>query len=236
MSKLSVTWLWLAYVNVVLSSLVIGALVAATHGNPERPVRAAGISDFGVFAVSLHAIGTLIAVVVLHFLLKRKGLGWKSVGLSVGLSLPATIYASVAAVFGVLLFPLVEFTLRFVHVGMSWQSERQGAVYLNTSLDVILIVVAAVVIAPITEEIIYRGYVLNMFIGRGYRTIVVMPLSSVIFASIHIGAGPGIVLFTLLWGFIPAFLFLRFRTLYPCILVHALNNLLAWVVFPLTHS
>jgi hypothetical protein len=74
MSKLSMTWLWLAYLNVVFSSLVIGALAAATHGNPEGPVRAAGISDFGIFAVSLHAIGTLIAVVVLHFLLKRKGL------------------------------------------------------------------------------------------------------------------------------------------------------------------
>jgi membrane protease YdiL (CAAX protease family) len=53
----------------------------------------------------------------------------------------------------------------------------QGAVYLSTSLDVTLIVVVAVVIAPIAEEIIYRGYVLNMFIGSGYRTIVAVPLS-----------------------------------------------------------
>ncbi len=66
------------------------------------------------------------------------------------------------------------------------------------------------------------------------RPSVAAVLSALIFASIHLGIGPGMVVYIFLGGLIPAYLFIRFRSIYPCVLMHFLNNVVAYVVIPLT--
>jgi hypothetical protein len=99
-------------------------------------------------------------------------------------------------------------------------------------LDFSLLLAGAVILAPLLEEILYRGYVLTALRER-MRTFSALVLASLIFTSVHATIGPGIMVFIFFWAFIPSLLFLRFGNLYPSMLMHALNNLIAYILIPL---
>jgi membrane protease YdiL (CAAX protease family) len=99
---------------------------------------------------------------------------------------------------------------------------------------------AALSVAVVIEEIVFRGYLLNSFLDYG-KTIAVL-VSSIFFVLIHfpgwwlleshtslaswiITSGSIFIL-----GVILGFLFLRFKSLWICILVHSANNLVAAIV------
>jgi len=83
------------------------------------------------------------------------------------------------------------------------------------------------------EEIIFRGYVLTVFLQKGCKTFIALLLSAFVFASIHYAFGPGLMLYILFWTFIPSLLYLKFKSLYPAMLMHSLNNLLVYIILPL---
>jgi len=99
---------------------------------------------------------------------------------------------------------------------------------------------AALSVAVIVEEIIFRGYLINAFLGYG-KSLAVL-ISSILFVLIHY---PGWYMLemqpTLLnWvtasgsvfilGIILGLLFLKFRSLWICIIIHSANNLVAAIV------
>jgi membrane protease YdiL (CAAX protease family) len=82
--------------------------------------------------------------------------------------------------------------------------------------------VALILVAPITEEVFFRGYLLHRWaVAWGVRSSVVA--TTVVFASLH--ADP---LGALLFGFAMAVIYLRTRSLVLVIACHVLNNLLAY--------
>ena len=89
---------------------------------------------------------------------------------------------------------------------------------LVTSID-------AIVWAPIFEEIGFRGLVYATLRSR-MRVAPAVLLSATLFAAIHFYSGPGFV--AVLWsGVVLALLYERTRSLWPCIILHALWNLLS---------
>lgn len=72
-----------------------------------------------------------------------------------------------------------------------------------------------------------------MFASGRRNVLVLVLLSAMIFTSTHIFLGLGMLVYIFLWAFIPAFLYLKFDSLYPAILFHVLNNLIAHVLLPL---
>jgi len=232
-SKLSLKWLYLAWISSIITSLAFGVIGAIVQGDPGPFILQLGFGDIAIFAFALHAIGMIIAVVILYFFLKGRGLGWDAVGLKGKLSLPATGYALAGVVIAFFLYPLIEVALRAVGVGMYWGAEKASHLSLTSSLDVIVVLLSTVLIAPVTEEIIFRGYILTMFTERKHKTLIAVLLSVSIFTSVHIFFGPGMMVYIFLWAFIPAFLYLKFKSLYPAILFHFLNNLIAYIILPL---
>ncbi|MCC7145096.1 MAG: CPBP family intramembrane metalloprotease [Phycisphaeraceae bacterium] len=90
-----------------------------------------------------------------------------------------------------------------------------------------LLLLSAVVLAPLFEEIIYRGLVqttLLEYLGPANRLLVLMT-SAAIFASIHLGSVtwhmlPGLFVLALVLGY----LYERTATLWPSLIVHLLFN------------
>ncbi len=84
---------------------------------------------------------------------------------------------------------------------------------------------SVVVVAPVFEEIIMRGIILDGFLKR-YDPKKAILYSSLIFGIIHLNP----------WQFIDAFIggvyigwiYHRTRSIIPCIAIHALNNLIAF--------
>lgn len=232
-SQLKLSWLYLAWLSLIFTTVVIGAIGVAVQGDPEPVVLNWGIGGFAIFAISLHAIGMVAAVGLLYLLLRRNGLNWRAVGLKGSLSLLAIGYVALAVLVAFFLYPVLEGVLGAVGLSMHWRTPRASPIHLTSAFDIVLTLLAAVLIAPVTEEIIFRGYILTAFVERKCNSILAVLLSAMIFASIHIYFGPGMLVYIFLWSWIPAFLYLKFDTLYPAVLFHLLNNAIAYVILPL---
>ncbi|MDX2411092.1 MAG: type II CAAX endopeptidase family protein [Woeseiaceae bacterium] len=228
-TRLSLKWLPVAWVGLAFTTLVFVVFGMIEQGDPTRLIQAR-FGDVPLFAFATYTIGLIVALFILRYLLSRRHLGWRNVGVTGGLSGRAVLYAFGGWFVAFFLYYLVETILARFGVRMFW---NEGDFFgLDTTWRVIGICLATLVIAPIAEEIIYRGYVLQALLAK-FSPLLAAVLSSLVFASIHIGIGPGMVIYLFFGALIPAFLFIKFRSIYPCVLMHFLNNLVAYIVIPL---
>jgi membrane protease YdiL (CAAX protease family) len=107
----------------------------------------------------------------------------------------------------------------------------------ETALLLALSALLTTVIAPISEEILFRGYIFAALCKwRGW--LPAAAITGVLFGGIHVGSAPVADLVPLgVLGFALCMLYRRTGSLYPCIATHSLNNSLAfgvlekWVVW-----
>lgn len=86
--------------------------------------------------------------------------------------------------------------------------------------------IAVVFLAPITEEVFFRGLIYTR-LKRGIHIIPAAIISSLLFGALH---GEVIwIMITFLMGLMLVWVFERTKSLLPCIAVHALNNALAQI-------
>lgn len=78
----------------------------------------------------------------------------------------------------------------------------------------------SVLITPIVEEIVYRGFLLSYLIAR-YRAVVALLLSAIIFGLMH-----GDMLSAFMGGLYFGFIYLIYRNLIFCMIAHVTINLL----------
>jgi membrane protease YdiL (CAAX protease family) len=111
----------------------------------------------------------------------------------------------------------------------------------GSTLNLALVVVLITVVAPLGEELFFRGYFFGALRNwHGWFPAAVV--TGIIFGAIHIGSSP--LAFTVplaVFGFGLCVLYERTGSLYPCIGLHALNNAVAlgltqdwtWEIAPL---
>jgi len=141
-------------------------------------------------------------------------------------SLRETGAAVLTFLFGLAVFPLVSqlnAALGYQMAGMSYS--------LSDPTALVVVVVGAVVLAPVTEEILYRGLVLGALRSRGLGSVSAAVLMTALFALMHLpNFGVGGTIFVSVWGLLPAALRLRYENLSGAVLMHVLNNLFAYVL------
>ncbi len=81
--------------------------------------------------------------------------------------------------------------------------------------------IALVIVAPLTEETLCRGLILGGFLRR-YTVRKAVLVSALLFAAVHLNPYQFVTAFAL--GVLIGWVFLRTRSLLPCIYAHALNN------------
>jgi hypothetical protein len=98
----------------------------------------------------------------------------------------------------------------------------------KTSVLLALSMLLTTVIAPICEEILFRGYIFAALCKwRGWLPAAV--ITGVLFGGVHAGSAPIADLVPLaVLGFLLCALYRRTGSLYPCIAAHSLNNSLAF--------
>jgi membrane protease YdiL (CAAX protease family) len=87
----------------------------------------------------------------------------------------------------------------------------------------LLFLVGYVVVAPVAEELVFRGYLMNLWIDR-WGVWAALIASSLVFAAFHFERA----VFAAPLGFIYALAYLKYDSLWPAILLHAGYNLLAF--------
>ncbi len=85
------------------------------------------------------------------------------------------------------------------------------------------------VVAPLAEEFFFRGYVFGAL--RSWKGMWVgAVLTGLLFGAIHLGSTPDVLYIPLLavFGFVLCLLYVKTRSLYPCIVLHSVNNSVAF--------
>jgi len=81
--------------------------------------------------------------------------------------------------------------------------------------------IVLVVVAPLTEELLFRGLILHGLLKR-YGTVLAVLLPTLLFTLVHVN--PYQFASAIIMGVFLAWLFVRTRSLWPCIIAHTLFN------------
>jgi membrane protease YdiL (CAAX protease family) len=98
----------------------------------------------------------------------------------------------------------------------------------DSALNLALVVVLITVIAPLGEELFFRGFFFGALRNwKGWLPAAI--ITGIVFGAIHIGSAPiGFTVPLAFFGFGLCLLYQRTGSLYPCIALHALNNSVAF--------
>jgi membrane protease YdiL (CAAX protease family) len=133
---------------------------------------------------------------------------------------------------GLVLLTLLVFLLfSVVWAVLLGESKEKILEQLGANETTVLLALSALlttVIAPICEEILFRGYIFAALSKwRGWLSGAA--ITGVLFGAVHAGSAPLVDLAPLaVLGFMLCVLYRRTGSLYPCIATHALNNSIAF--------
>lgn len=123
------------------------------------------------------------------------------------------------------LFALIQIVLPNINLNQDQQTSFDGA---STNFEMYLAFVAFCVVAPIAEELIFRG-----FLYQGLRTkirpFLAGILTSIIFGLAHLQLNVGIDTFVL--SLLLVWLAEETKSLWPSIALHSLKNFIAFLYF-----
>lgn len=208
-------------------------LALATGGiDPYGLGRRLGIADRALWHTTVYAVlGAIVASVLLRRAHQRgiplSALGWR---------LPTSLAADPVALAGLLVvilawLPVAGFAA-LVGLPMFWDAARTSFVGPHARLEFIGAAIIGVLLVPLVEEPLFRGLVYHALEPR-WGTAAAVLAQALLFALYHVFVGPGMTLYILFWSLLPGLLVARWRSLWPCLLFHALNNIWADLLVPL---
>lgn len=84
-------------------------------------------------------------------------------------------------------------------------------------------------LTAVTEELVFRGFLVSYFKEKKYSMLEAVLLSSIIFGFAHWSLGVHAIITTTIWGLLPAYYFWRYGTIYPLIIVHYIVDFMAFL-------
>jgi len=198
--------------QVILGVIVLlpYVLIAGLWGDPE------GVEDAAVVlapVLSLAAIGPLLLW------------GWWRTGRSFAETfyltriplpvLPAVLLVSIG---GTICFSELDNLTRYFVPLPNFSESAFEKIFNMPFLGAVLLGI----VAPITEEPLFRALLLGGLARRGWRWTAIL-YTSFLFGVVHLN--PAQVPFACVFGILVGWMLLRTGSLWPCLLVHAVNNL-----------
>ena len=204
----------------VVAALGLGTLLGLGIGVVTGLVLSRVLSDIGLLFLFGVETYTAIAFMVWVFVMRRRNVSLDELGFRrvtpgvIFLMVPATAFAlymnGVVARMTSLVFGEVPTAREQLAVG--------GRI---STVDLVLLLVLTAVVAPLVEELIFRGLLYRVV--RARRGIALAAaISALAFALVHFI--PLLVGVFFVFGLILAAVAQRYESLYPAIVLHSLNN------------
>lgn len=229
-TKLPVWWIIiLAPFGILLTSLFFNGF-----GEQSMELKnILGINQGRMFALLVYTVSTGIAVFIYFLLLKSKNLNLRKAGYRNKLTKKGIYGALICFGIAMFIYPIIEQLMLLFELPMFWERVGNTPVKQENTQDLFIGLLTAVILAPLTEDTIFRGYVLEMFNERSKKWTAII-ISSLIFAIIHFQFfGPGLTVYMLFWSILTGYLYVRFNNIYPSLLFHGLNNVWAYILVPM---
>jgi membrane protease YdiL (CAAX protease family) len=200
---------WLGLISLILWWFVVGT-ISVLLGESEIDVNA------GIFVGLAEA---LLLIPVWWLALHRYGVGWAALGLR-------PFQSETLGVGCVLL--MLSFAVNFIWSAIlsvfDLQAQPDLVPIFSELASPIWLLLSGVIVAPVVEELFFRGFVFAGFRKRyGWKSAAV--ISSALFGLIHLQPAAFVPIFIL--GFFFAYLYHRSNSLWPPILMHVATNGLA---------
>ncbi len=145
-------------------------------------------------------------------------------------SLPRMFRLAIAGT--LIILPIVALQLNMGQILWRWYSTTPLPVH-NTfeamsnsewgAVGVVQLFVMAIVVAPITEELLFRGLLLQLICRYTQRAWIAIALSGVLFGLVHRDLPQAVLPLTSM-GIILGYARVKYRSIELCILIHALFN------------
>lgn len=216
--------LWVL-VSFVAVQLVVAAIVAAlsTLGVPLASVNQA------VFNASAGAVVyalTILVVIGVPWLVKRRVTTKEELGLA---RLPTwldIVITPVGFVVYILLSGSLLFAAQYLLPFVDFEQVQDvGFDQLTQQFEYLLAFFTLVVLAPVAEEVLFRGYLLSK-LRRHVATWIAILITSLLFGLVHFAWNVGIDTFAL--GIVLCLVTIWTKSLWPAILIHMLKNGIAF--------
>ena len=190
----------------------------------------AGLSDGLAFSISSLVIAIILIPLVLLYIYADGSLGrikemlkFGSVKRALILVLAIPIVATIinlvlTTIYGIAFFGIFGEPSTNIDLGTDWES---------SSIDIAFLFLSIAIVAPIAEELFFRGYVLDA-INRKHSDWTAIIWSAILFGLVHVDpySVGAIFIGGILWGWIR----MRTGSLLPSIACHMMWNMLALVV------
>jgi membrane protease YdiL (CAAX protease family) len=219
-------------VSQTIAYMCVGIIYSLFHPGlkPESLVDTSAPAQF--FYILL-AEGLAVWFVVL--VLRWRRIGLDKIGLGRRPALKDIFKGLLGFAFFFAILVAINAALSSVFPGLNSEQQDVGFNSLNSSIDTFLALFALVILPPIGEETLVRGYLYSGLRSR-WRFIPAMLATSLMFGLAHLQTGSGS---SVLWAagidtFVLSLVLVYLRettgALYAGMLVHALNNLIAFGV------
>ena len=234
---LPLEWLGLAWLRTLMLALTVYVFLPALRLNLPRIAARIRLSALHVYYL-LIAFWEVVTVGILLLLVRSEGLPLSTLGFKGGISLEGVLYALGGVLVGGLLYPAIQRLMKALGWPMFWRRSEDRdpfphtSDHLATKGGIVAMILVVVVVIPLLEEIIYRGYVQTALMQHLDSVFVSFLLSSLIFASVHALSGPGFMLLIFLGAFLISFVYWKTGSIYPCVLMHGLNTLVGEIIAP----
>lgn len=179
--------------------------------------------------ITAYTIQVLILFLLLYVFNKKyyfnsfESLGFKKGSVVHMIAISILAYISYFVVMTVVLFSTIEYNYYLPGIG---EQEAHLPLFGTSIVGALILAIIAVFIAPILEELLFRGYVLST-LNKYYSSTIAIIISAAIFAGIHIEFQVFIPLFIL--GILLGYLRNSTGNIYYSITFHMLNNSLAFI-------
>ncbi len=106
--------------------------------------------------------------------------------------------------------------------------------YGSTALAFVVIFILTVLVAPFVEEVFFRSFLYQAFRKR-YGVTAGILISAIVFGFFHFSFLAALPVFILI-GIFLGYIFEKFHSVYPAIMLHALNNFVFFVILVVSQS
>lgn len=211
----------------VLALLAVGCIAASGLAVPLVLAADLGSTAETLLIGTALSSGYVLALAVVALGARYRGIGFpEAVSLRPVPVVPTLALGAAVAVAGRAAAGLWVVGLQALDIDIPAEGLDPTRLLPDTPLGIALIAVATVVLAPLAEEVVFRGVLLRAFEGR-FGAAVGLAVSSIAFGSAHIVAYaiPPILFFGVLLGVLS----LKTRSLWASIVAHSLFNAVALV-------
>jgi len=215
-------WTWVDILLIGLSIIAVILLGTWVFSSLSQPVpgEQPGITiGYIVALTSLEVFAILVSVYI--FGLLRKKLHWTDVGF-----VPSTFRWLVWAAATALIFiPIIGLIALAIQVALGLPTENPQLEFLVpkdiTWFGGLIMLILGGLLVPIAEEVLFRG-VLYRWLRQFLRPWIAIPISSALFGLLH--GDIAVAGATFVMGIVLAWFYERSHSLWPSIVIHAVNN------------